>query len=139
MPLSLYLVPCYSNLESSKYLKRKAAMVEQSRFVTRQRQQLIIREKIFSLSGDSFSIKSVDGGVVFRVDGDVLSLSNRMHVRDANRNKLFDIRKKLLTLHTAFFCEDTQDKNSLKSSASLACVRILSPCLQPILCTNRGG
>jgi len=101
-------------------------MVEHSRFVTHQRQQLIIREKILSLSGDSFSIKSVDGGVVFRVDGDVLSLSSRKHVRDAIGTKLFDIRKKLLTLHTAFFCEDTQGKRFFKVKRQFSMCKSLS-------------
>ena len=82
--------------------------------VARQRQQLVIREKILSLSGDSFSIKNVDGRVVFWVDGRVLSFSGRKHVQDAKGNQLFDIRKKLLTLHTAFFCEDIQGKRFFK-------------------------
>jgi uncharacterized protein YxjI len=78
----------------------------ESRFIACQPQNLVITENILSLSGDSFIIKNRYDRDVFRVNGDVLSLSGRKHVRDAEGNKLFDIRKKLLTFRTAFFCED---------------------------------
>ncbi len=84
--------------------------MEQSRFIARRQQQLVIREKILSLSGDSFSIKNQDGDIIFWVDGGVLSLCGRKHVRDNLGTQLFDIRKKLLTLRTAFLCEDSQGR-----------------------------
>src|SRR5216117_1783908 len=103
-----------------------------SRFIARREQQLVIREKILSLSGDSF-IKNKDGHIVFRVDGRVLSLSGRKHVRDDLGNQLFDIRKKLLTLRTAFFCEDLEGKRFFKVKRQFSMCKSLITHLRAIM------
>jgi len=110
-------------------------MYEQSKFAARQPQQLVIREKILSLFSDPFSIKNTSGDVVFWVDGRV----GRKHVRDAKGNQLFDIRKKLLTLHTVFFCEDTQRKRFFKVKRQFSMCKSLTALFLPIPCTNCGG
>jgi uncharacterized protein YxjI len=89
-------------------------MFEKSRFIAREHQHLSIKEKVFSLSGDSFSIKNVKGDVVFWMDGSILSFSGRKYVRDAKGNYFFDIRKKLLAFHTAFNCENLQGQTFFK-------------------------
>jgi len=92
----------------------KAIMYEQSRLIAHQSQRLVIKEKILSLPGNSFDIKNVDGRVVFRVDGRIIPFSGRKHVRNAEGEHLFNIRQKLLALHTTFFCEDIQGKRFFK-------------------------
>ena len=79
-----------------------------SQFITQQPEQLVLKEKVLSLSGDSFSIKTVDGRVVFNVKGDLLSLSGRKHLMDAQDVPLFDIRKQLVAIHATYYCENPQ-------------------------------
>jgi uncharacterized protein YxjI len=77
-------------------------------FVAQQTETLILKEKVMSLSGDSFDIKTVDGRPIFKVKGETFSLSGRKNVMDMNGNVLFTIRKKHLAIHTTFYAEDPQ-------------------------------
>jgi uncharacterized protein YxjI len=77
-------------------------------FIAHQSEQIVLKEKVLSLSGDSFSIKTVDGRAIFQVKGEALSLSGRKSVMDMQGVPLFDIRKKLIALHATFFCENPQ-------------------------------
>jgi uncharacterized protein YxjI len=74
-------------------------------YIAQKSEQLVIKEKVFSLSGDSFTVKTVDGRPIVQVKGEVLSLSGRKHVSDMQGLPLFDIRKQLIALHATFFCE----------------------------------
>ncbi|KXJ89346.1 tubby C-terminal-like domain-containing protein [Microdochium bolleyi] len=71
---------------------------------------LEVKEKSWSLSGDSFDITMVqpDGQRVpiFRVQGEAMSLSGRKHVYDMQGNHLFDLRKEHIALHTTYYAED---------------------------------
>jgi hypothetical protein len=75
-------------------------------FIAQQTEQLVLKEKVLSLSGDSFDIKTVDGRPILQVKGEALSLSGRKRVMDMQGVPLFDIRKKLVALHATFYCED---------------------------------
>ncbi|KAI2643575.1 DUF567-domain-containing protein [Xylaria nigripes] len=77
-------------------------------FLARQYETLIMKEKILSLSGDSFDIKTMNGQPLFQVKGEILSLSGRKHFMDMNGRELFTIRKKLLALHATFYAEDPE-------------------------------
>lgn len=77
-------------------------------FIAQQPETLVIKEKVLSLSGDSFSIKTIDGRVIIEVKGEKLSLSGRKRVLDPQGNPLFDIRKKHIAIHTTFYCENPQ-------------------------------
>ncbi|KAF2139461.1 uncharacterized protein K452DRAFT_337642 [Aplosporella prunicola CBS 121167] len=68
---------------------------------------LVLKEHVFSLSGDSFSVK-FDGSklTAFKIDGESLTLSGRKHLCDTNGNTLFDIRKEHFTLHKTFYGQD---------------------------------
>ncbi|KAI3325181.1 DUF567-domain-containing protein [Xylariaceae sp. AK1471] len=75
-------------------------------FIARQSESLVLKEKVLSLSGDSFDIKTITGQLIFQVKGETFSLSGRKHLSDMNGNVLFTIRKKLLALHATFYAED---------------------------------
>jgi len=77
-------------------------------YIAQQVEQLVLKERVMSLSGDSFGIKTVDGRVVLQVKGEFLSLSGRKHVMDANGQQLFDIRKQPIALHATYYCENPQ-------------------------------
>ncbi|KAJ5358200.1 hypothetical protein N7541_005358 [Penicillium brevicompactum] len=75
-------------------------------FIARDPQQIILKEKIFSLSGDSFDIKVADGTPLLNVNGNRFSFTGRKKVEDLNGKHLFDIRKEHMHLHTTYLMED---------------------------------
>ncbi|KAI1844494.1 hypothetical protein JX265_010011 [Neoarthrinium moseri] len=75
-------------------------------FFARKSETLVIKEKVLSLSGDSFDIKTVDGRPIFQVKGSAWSLSGRKMVCDMGGNHLFTIRKKHLAIHSTYYAED---------------------------------
>jgi len=75
-------------------------------YIAQKSEQLILKEKVLSLSGDSFTIKTTDGRPILQVKGEVMSLSGRKHVMDMQGNLLFDIRKQLIAFHATYYCED---------------------------------
>ncbi|KAI2463819.1 DUF567-domain-containing protein [Annulohypoxylon bovei var. microspora] len=74
-------------------------------FIAKQSETLVIKEKVLSLSGNSFDITLPNGQPIFKVKGESFSLSNRMNVMDVSGNLLFCIRKKHLSIHTTFYAE----------------------------------
>ncbi|KAI0448617.1 DUF567-domain-containing protein [Xylaria acuta] len=76
------------------------------RFIAQQPESLALKEKVMSLSGDSFDIKLANGQPIFQVKGESFSLSNRQHFCDMAGNELFTIRKKLIALHATYYAED---------------------------------
>ena len=67
---------------------------------------LVLKEKVLSLTGDSFDIKLMNGQPIFRVQGKVMSISGRKSVFDMANNHLFDIVKEHFHLHSTYACED---------------------------------
>ncbi|KAI5803621.1 tubby C-terminal-like domain-containing protein [Peziza echinospora] len=64
---------------------------------------LKLREKTWSLSGDSFDITTAQDNLpVFKCTGSVMSLHSKKLFTDSNKNPLLTISKKLLTIHTIF-------------------------------------
>jgi len=61
----------------------------------------LIRERLFRLGEDS-DITDEAGQPVFRVDGKVLSLRNRLVVRDPAGNEVAQIERKLLALRPTY-------------------------------------
>ncbi|KAI1175631.1 DUF567-domain-containing protein [Nemania sp. FL0916] len=78
-----------------------------TQFIAQRPEALALKEKVMSLSGDSFDIKLANGQPIFQVKGETFSLSGRKHFCDMSGNELFTIRKKLIALHTTFYAEDT--------------------------------
>lgn len=79
-------------------------------YIARQTESLVIRERVMSLSGDSFDIKTIDGRDILQVKGEAFSLSGRKSVMDVHGNHLFTIRKEHFTLSRSYYAEDTQGR-----------------------------
>ncbi|KAF2812824.1 uncharacterized protein BDZ99DRAFT_381248 [Mytilinidion resinicola] len=77
-------------------------------FIFSEEETLLLKEKIASLSGDSFDIRTSNGQHRFQVKGHTFSLSGRKRVTDSQGIKLFDIRKKFLTFRRTYYCTDSQ-------------------------------
>lgn len=88
-------------------------------FVSQDIQTIVLREKVFSVSGDSFDIKFIDGKPLLTVHGAWMSFSGRKKVSDANGKHLFDIVKEHLHLHATYAVEDTHRKKILEVKSNL--------------------
>jgi len=75
-------------------------------YVAQPTEALILKERIWSLSGDSFDINTVDGRPLFKVKGQAFSLSNRKIFCDVEGNELFHLRQEHLALHRTYYGED---------------------------------
>jgi uncharacterized protein YxjI len=90
-------------------------------FTARQTETLILREKVMSLTGDSFEIKLASGHPLLKVQGKVMSISGRKTVTDMANNHLFDIVKEHLHIHTTFAAQNAQGQKILEVKSSFAC------------------
>jgi uncharacterized protein YxjI len=92
--------------------------------IAAQTETLVLREKVMSLTGDSFDIKLANGQPILKVEGKVMSISGRKKVFDMHGNHLFSIVKELLHIHATYAVEDPQGvkimevKNSFKRKFS---------------------
>lgn len=76
-----------------------------------------LKEKVFSLSEDSFKIvRSDNGAELFSVKGNALSLRDSKKMYDAEGKALFKMTEALLTLRSRMFIEDqrTGEKYTLR-------------------------
>lgn len=89
-------------------------------YLARQTEVIVLREKVMSLSGDSFEIKMQNGQPLFRVEGKVLSISGRKTLTDAAGNKLFDIVKEHFHIHTTFAIEDPSGRKLMQVKSGFA-------------------
>ena len=72
---------------------------------------LYLKEKTWSLSGDSGSVKDENGNIVFKVDAKRMSLSQRRDLVDANGNIVGQLRrKKSPALHKALYIGTPDDE-----------------------------
>lgn len=90
-------------------------------FFARGPETLVIREKVLSLSGDSFHIKLANGTPILRVEGKVMSISGRKKVFDEQGNHLFDIVQEHFHLHSTFRLEDPRGKKVMEVKSSWKC------------------
>ncbi|KAJ5736912.1 uncharacterized protein N7483_002037 [Penicillium malachiteum] len=79
-------------------------------FVSQEPQTLILKEKVLSVTGDSFDVKLTSGQTLLKVHGAWVSISDRKKVEDASGTHLFDIVKEHFHLHTTYAMEDTHKK-----------------------------
>src|SRR6266536_4679449 len=77
-------------------------------FHAQQPTTLVLKEKVLSLTGDDFYIKTVDGADVLHVKGVVASLSGRKEVRDTQGNLLFCIRAEHFSIPRSYYLENPQ-------------------------------
>jgi uncharacterized protein YxjI len=71
---------------------------------------LVMREKVWTLAGDTFHIVDEAGQEVLQCRGQVLSISDRKEFADNAGRPLFDLRSKILSLFRSFHAEDAQGK-----------------------------
>lgn len=79
---------------------------------------LVLKEKVLSLSGDSFSIKLANGTPVLKVEGKVLSISGRKKMFDMQGNHLCSIVKEHLHIHTTYAVEDAKGTKIMEVKSS---------------------
>ncbi|KAF4340873.1 LURP-one-related 10 [Fusarium beomiforme] len=87
-------------------------------FIANQSETLVLKEKVMSLTGDSFDIKLANGQPILKVEGKVMSISGRKKVFDMNGNHLFSIVKEHLHIHTTFAVEDPQGVKLMEVKSS---------------------
>lgn len=74
-------------------------------FIAKQTETLILKEKVFSLSGDSFDICLANGQPLIKVEGKVGTLSGRKKIYDVGGKYLFDIYKEHFHIHATYVVE----------------------------------
>ncbi|KAF3928026.1 hypothetical protein AA313_de0201246 [Arthrobotrys entomopaga] len=79
-------------------------------FIAQKTESLVLVEKVFSWTGDSFDITTVEKVPVFKVQGKKLSLSGRKVFSDQQGNELFHLRKKHIAIHSTYYGEDAAEK-----------------------------
>lgn len=81
------------------------------RFIARQNESIVLKERVMSLPGDSFSIKTTAGRPLMQVKGKAFSASNQKMITDAQGNHLLTLRKKAFNVGpTTYYGEDPQRK-----------------------------
>ncbi|KAK0652506.1 tubby C-terminal-like domain-containing protein [Cercophora newfieldiana] len=91
-----------------------------NQFLARQTETLVLREKVMSLTGDSFDIKMANGQPIFKIQGKVMSISGRKSVYDMGGNHLFDIVKEHLHIHATYAAVDPSGRKLLEVKSSFA-------------------
>lgn len=66
---------------------------------------LQMKEKVFSLSGDDFTVKTVDGMEVCKCKGKVISARDKKKFTDMSGQEIFTLSNKLLSIHKSFHAE----------------------------------
>jgi uncharacterized protein YxjI len=66
---------------------------------------LTMKEKVWSLSGDTFTITDENDQMVVQCNGTTFSLSDRKEFLTPDNRPLFSLRNKLLSLHKSFYAE----------------------------------
>lgn len=74
-------------------------------FYAAQQVTLQMKEKVFSLSGDDFAVKTVEGLEVCKCKGKVLSFHDKKEFTDMAGKDLFTLRDKKLALFKSFIAE----------------------------------
>ncbi|KAK0726893.1 tubby C-terminal-like domain-containing protein [Lasiosphaeria miniovina] len=86
--------------------------------LARQTETIILREKVMSLSGDSFDISLQSGQPILRVQGSVFSFSGRKTVMNLNNQPVFDIKKEHLHIHATYAAVDPNGNPLLEVKSS---------------------
>jgi hypothetical protein len=61
-------------------------------FIAEYSTTLVMKEQLFSLSDDAFTVKTLDGRDVLKITADTFSISARKRVHDPAGNHLFTLR-----------------------------------------------
>ena len=70
--------------------------------ITTERSGYILKQKMWSWSGDDFKIKDDKGNEVYTIKGNALSLRDRMIIMDSSGSPVALLQKKLMALRDTF-------------------------------------
>lgn len=87
-------------------------------FLAARPETLVLKEKVLSLSGDSFSIKLANGTPVLKVEGKVMSLTGRKKMFDMQGNHLCSIVKEHFHLHSTYVVESAKGEKIMEVKSS---------------------
>jgi uncharacterized protein YxjI len=82
---------------------------------------LVLKEKVLSLTGDSFSIKLTNGTPIVKVEGKVMSISGRKKMFDMQGNHLCSIVKEHLHIHATYAVESPAGERLMEVKSSFKC------------------
>ena len=63
---------------------------------------LALKEKVFSLSGDDFTVRTAEGQDVLKVKGKWISLRQTKKFTDMADNEIFQLSNKMMSIHKSF-------------------------------------
>lgn len=87
--------------------------------IARTTETIVLKEKVLSLSGDSFDIKNINGTPLLKVKGRHATISGRKSVSDMNDVHLFDIVKEHFHLHATYAAETPEKHKFLEIKSSI--------------------
>jgi uncharacterized protein YxjI len=106
-------------------------------FIAKTTETLILKEKVLSLSGDSFDITNAQGVAFMKIKGRHMTISGRKSVYDMHNNHLYDIVKEHLHIHSTYAAQDPSGKkflsikNSIKRTVT-SIVIVSRKCMVPL-------
>lgn len=75
---------------------------------------LALKERVFSLSGDDFTVRTAEGQDVLKVKGKFISLRDSKKFTDMQENEIFTLQNKLLSIHKSFYAVSPDDKHNFE-------------------------
>ncbi|WCJ27955.1 hypothetical protein M5689_009668 [Euphorbia peplus] len=108
-------VPAMTNVPIP--LERPVVVVGQQ-YLTQYPVDLVVSTKIFTFGENDFSIKDVNGTLIFKIKSKLMSIHDRRFLRDAGGNTLVNLRQKIMTAHRrweAYRGESKEEKDLLFS------------------------
>lgn len=102
-----------------------------SRHVYNEVTEYKLREKIFSISGDTFTVKHVATGVdAFKIIGKPLSIREKKTMSEMNGTKLFRMKEKVISLRKSMCIEDANTGTTLYNLRRKNYIQLFKPAVQ---------
>ncbi|KAH8933663.1 hypothetical protein BDL97_18G041800 [Sphagnum fallax] len=96
---------------------------------------LAVTKKVLSFSGGDWTISDPAGNIVFRVDGKVWTVRNRMYLVDAAGYKVISMQRKILSFHAAWHMY-AGDSEQLVCTVKKSSILQLRPSMNVFLASN---
>ena len=90
-------------------------------YCTQNQTVLCMKEKVWSLSGDTFHIVDQNGHEVVQCRGQAFSLSDRKEFADSSGRPLFSLRTRHVSLHKSFYAEDASGRTLFEVKGKFSC------------------
>lgn len=72
---------------------------------------MCMKEKVFSLSGDDFTVQTIDGTNILKVKGKTVSLHGKKKFTNMRGDEIFTLNNKMLALQKSFIGESPDGHN----------------------------